>query len=94
MSTQEPLIRLTDAARLYEEVPAALKLRELQTLVDIAREKTLIVVTPSGAPGNGAMVGLTAALNRELSERETSRKDEAKRDALREAESEAARTRR
>jgi hypothetical protein len=40
------------------------------------------------------MVGLTAALNRELSERETSRKDEAKKDALREAESEAARTRR
>jgi hypothetical protein len=35
------------------------------------------------------MVGLTAALNRELSERETSRKDEAKKDALREAQSEA-----
>ncbi|MFZ2471312.1 MAG: slipin family protein [Methanothrix sp.] len=85
---------MTDAARLYEEVPAALKLRELQTLVDIAREKTLIVVTPSGDSGTGSVVGLTAALNRELSERETFRKDEAKKDALREAESEAARTRR
>jgi regulator of protease activity HflC (stomatin/prohibitin superfamily) len=85
---------MTDAARLYAEVPAALKLRELQTLVDIAREKTLIVVTPSGDTGSGAMVGLTAALNRELSERETSRKDEAKKDALREAESETVRTRR
>jgi len=83
---------MTDAARLYEEVPAALKLRELQTLVDIAREKTLIVVTPSGDAGNGTMVGLTAALNRELSERETSRKDEAKKDALRDAAKEAART--
>jgi len=85
---------MTDAARLYEEVPAALKLREFQTLVDIAREKTLIVVTPSGDSGTGSVVGLTAALNRELSERETFRKDEAKKDALREAENEAVRTRR
>jgi len=64
---------MTDAARLYEEVPAALKLRELQTLVDIAREKTLIVVTPSGDLGTGSVAGLTAALNRELSDREASR---------------------
>jgi regulator of protease activity HflC (stomatin/prohibitin superfamily) len=85
---------MTDAARLYEEVPAALKLRELQTLVDIAREKTLIVVTPSGDTGTGSVAGLTAALNRELSERETIRKEEAKNDALREAASEAARFRR
>ena len=85
---------MTDAARLYEEVPAALKLRELQTLVDIAREKTLIVVTPSGDTGTGSVAGLTAALNRELSERETARKEEAKNDALREAASEAARFRR
>lgn len=85
---------MTDAARLYEEVPAALKLRELQTLVDIAREKTLIVVTPSGDAATGSVAGLTAALNRELFERETFRKDEAKKDALREAASEAARIRR
>jgi regulator of protease activity HflC (stomatin/prohibitin superfamily) len=85
---------MTDAARLYEEVPAALKLRELQTLVDIAREKTLIVVTPSGEMGTGSTAGLTAALNRELSERETTRKEEARKDALREAASEAAMMRR
>ena len=85
---------MTDAARLYEEVPAALKLRELQTLVDIAREKTLIVVTPAGDTGTGSIVGLTAALNRELSERETSRSDEAKRVALKDADAEAARFRR
>lgn len=82
---------MTDAARLYEEVPAALKLRELQTLVDIAREKTLIVVTPSGDAATGSMVGLTSALNRELSEREATRKDEAKKEALKEAINEAAR---
>jgi regulator of protease activity HflC (stomatin/prohibitin superfamily) len=85
---------MTDAARLYEEVPAALKLRELQTLVDIAREKTLIVVTPAGDTGTGSIVGLTAALNRELSERESNRTDEAKRTALREADTEAQRFRR
>ena len=85
---------MTDAARLYEEVPAALKLRELQTLVDIAREKTLIVVTPAGDTGTGSIVGLTAALNRELSERESNRTDEAKRTALREADTEAERFRR
>ena len=82
---------MTDAARLYEEVPSALKLRELQTLVDIAREKTLIVVTPSGDAATGSMVGLTSALNRELSEREATRKDEAKKEALKEAINEAAR---
>jgi regulator of protease activity HflC (stomatin/prohibitin superfamily) len=85
---------MTDAARLYEEVPAALKLRELQTLVDIAREKTLIVVTPAGDTGTGSIAGLTAALNRELSERESNRSDEAKRVALREADTEAERFRR
>ena len=85
---------MTDAARLYEEVPAAVKLRELQTLVDIAREKTLIVVTPSGDVGTGSMAGLTAALNRELTEREGERKEEARKDALREAASEAAMMRR
>jgi regulator of protease activity HflC (stomatin/prohibitin superfamily) len=84
---------MTDAARLYEEVPAALKLRELQTLVDIAREKTLIVVTPAGDTGTGSIAGLTAALNRELSEKEANRADEAKRMALREADTEAARSR-
>lgn len=85
---------MTDAARLYEEVPAALKLRELQTLVDIAREKTLIVVTPSGDMGTGSTAGLTAALNREMTERETIRKEDARKDALREAADEASRMRR
>jgi len=85
---------MTDAARLYEEVPAALKLRELQTLVDIAREKTLIVVTPSGDVGTGSTAGLTAALNREMTERETIRKDDARKDALRDTANEAARMRR
>jgi regulator of protease activity HflC (stomatin/prohibitin superfamily) len=85
---------MTDAARLYEEVPAALKLRELQTLVDIAREKTLIVVTPSSDTGTGSVAGLTAALNREMTEREATRADDARKEASREAATEAARLRR
>ncbi len=74
---------MADAAKLYEQVPAALKLRELQTLVDIAREKTLIVVTPSGDLATGSVAGLTAALNRELSERDAARVNEARIEAAR-----------
>jgi regulator of protease activity HflC (stomatin/prohibitin superfamily) len=54
---------MADAARLYAEVPAALKLRELQTLAEIAREKNLIVVTPVGSDA-GSVVALTQALER------------------------------
>ena len=85
---------MTDAARLYEEVPAALKLRELQTLVDIAREKTLIVVTPSSDAGTGSVAGLTAALNRELSEREADRADEERRTATKDSSLDSIRLRR
>lgn len=84
---------MTDAARLYEEVPAALKLRELQTLVDIAREKTLIVVTPSGDYTTGSVTGLTAALNRELTERETNRAYEEKIEAMKDSALDASRFR-
>ena len=37
---------MAEAAKFYEEHPSALRLRELQTLVEIAKEKNLIVVTP------------------------------------------------
>ncbi len=36
--------KMTDAAKKYEEVPTALRLRELQTLGEIAREKNLVVI--------------------------------------------------
>jgi regulator of protease activity HflC (stomatin/prohibitin superfamily) len=69
---------MTDAARLYEEVPAALKLRELQTLVDIAREKTLIVVTPSGDVATGKLAAVTAAFQKERIEKEVADRELAK----------------
>ncbi|MDG6219236.1 MAG: slipin family protein [Candidatus Thermoplasmatota archaeon] len=36
--------RMTDAAKLYEKTPMALRLRELQTLSEISREGNLIIV--------------------------------------------------
>ncbi len=61
---------MTEAAKLYGEAPVAIKLRELQTLAEIAREKNLIVVTQAGEVGTGAAANLTGALTREASKRD------------------------
>jgi regulator of protease activity HflC (stomatin/prohibitin superfamily) len=37
--------KITEAAKLYTASPTAIRLRELQTLTEIAREKNLVVVT-------------------------------------------------
>ena len=52
--------KMTDAAKLYEKTPTALRLRELQTLTEIAREKNLIIV-PAGEMGT--MAGIAKAVN-------------------------------
>jgi len=52
--------KMTEAAKLYEKTPAAMRLRELQTLAEIAREKNLIVV-PGGEMSTGTIAGLTHA---------------------------------
>lgn len=54
--------KMTDAARLYEETPMAMRLRELQTLAEIAREGNLIVV-PSGDIGR--MAGVAKAVTKD-----------------------------
>ena len=55
---------MSDAAKLYEENPMAMRLRELQTLSDVSKEKNLIVVTQAlGDTGN------TVALATGISER-------------------------
>jgi len=53
--------KMAEAAEFYEKVPAALRLRELQTLAEIAREKNLIVV-----PGGdfGKVAGIAKAVNK------------------------------
>ncbi len=40
-------------AELYGMAPVAIKLRELQTLAGIAKEKNLIIVTPSSDVSTG-----------------------------------------
>ncbi|BBO86485.1 hypothetical protein DSCO28_70510 [Desulfosarcina ovata subsp. sediminis] len=55
--------RMSEAARLYEQIPAALKLREFQNLSEIAKERNLIVVT-NGIDHPGLSMAYAKALNR------------------------------
>ena len=56
---------MAEAAQFYEEHPAAMRLRELQTLVEIAKEKNLIVVAPhSYAVGPGEVAALARGITR------------------------------
>jgi regulator of protease activity HflC (stomatin/prohibitin superfamily) len=55
--------KMTEAAQLYEKTPTALRLRELQTLAEIAREKNLIIV-PGGEMGTVA--GIAKAVNKKV----------------------------
>ncbi|NLD39069.1 MAG: slipin family protein [Desulfatiglans sp.] len=55
--------RMSEAAKLYEETPTALKLREFQNLSEIAKEKNLIVVT-NRVDETGTMLGCIKAINR------------------------------
>src|SRR2546429_355706 len=53
--------KMREAAMLYGSAPSAMRLRELQTLTEIAREKNMIVVTNTTAAGD--ITGGVAALN-------------------------------
>jgi len=61
--------KMLEAAQLYQGAPAAMKLRELQNLAEISREKNLIVVVPSEVHGTGEVAALTSALNARKPER-------------------------
>ncbi len=52
--------KMMEAARLYEEVPVTIKLRELQTLAEISREGNMIVVA------NSIEMGEIAAMSKAL----------------------------
>lgn len=43
--------KMKDAAKMYQEMPASLKLRELQTIAEVAREKNLVVISSSTEVG-------------------------------------------
>ncbi|HIH75306.1 MAG TPA: slipin family protein [Methanosarcina sp.] len=55
--------RMKDAASLYQGLPTAIKLRELQTLAEIARERNLIVVTQSQTLETGNIAALSQAIS-------------------------------
>jgi len=57
--------RMSEAAEFYQKTPSAMRLRELQTLSEIAREKNLIVV-PGGEMGTVA--GIAKAVNKKVVE--------------------------
>ena len=52
---------MAEAAMFYEQHPVALRLRELQTLIEIARERNMIVISPMSM---GTEVGLVTALTK------------------------------
>ncbi|MEE9236825.1 MAG: slipin family protein [Thermoplasmata archaeon] len=55
--------KMIQAAKEYMKAPPAMRLRELQTLAEIAREKNLIVIAPSSMGQDlGAMAAMTAAM--------------------------------
>jgi len=56
--------KMRDAAEMYGAAPSAMRLRELQTLTEIAREKNLVVVTTTGAGDIGNLAAMTSALAR------------------------------
>lgn len=56
--------KMAEAAQQYATNPAAIRLRELQTLTEIAREKNLIVVSPTQVGTIGETVGLVAGLKK------------------------------
>ena len=61
----EASAKMTEAAKLYETAPAAMRLRELQTLTEIAREKNMVVVTTtSSGTLAGDMVAMASAVQR------------------------------
>ncbi len=55
---------MAEAASFYEKHPAAMRLRELQTLVEIAKEKNLIVIAPhTYSPSTGDIVAISKAVS-------------------------------
>ncbi|MFP3984449.1 MAG: slipin family protein [Candidatus Bathyarchaeia archaeon] len=63
--------KMAQAADVYGKSPITLKLRELQTLTDIAREKNLVVVTTTS---DQRELGKIVALSRATREREEAKK--------------------
>lgn len=57
--------KMAEAAEYYARSPIALRLRELQTWSEIAREKNMIVVTESASSAIGTLLGLVKSEKKE-----------------------------
>ncbi len=55
---------MAEAAKVYEEHPVALRLRELQTLIQVAMQKNLVVVAPMEALSPATLIGLATGVAR------------------------------
>ncbi|BES82339.1 slipin family protein [Pyrodictium abyssi] len=67
---------LAEAAELYERHPAALRLRELQTLIEVAKEKNMLVFYPLGLGAEGATAAALGLAGAGALERQRSRENE------------------
>ncbi len=61
--------RMSEAATFYEKTPVALKLREFQTLTEIAKEKNLIVVSSGAGAVESGEISTTAGLTKAFTEK-------------------------
>jgi len=66
---------LAEAAELYERHPAALRLRELQTLIEVAKEKNMLVFYPLGLGAEGATAAALGLAGAGALERQRSREN-------------------
>ena len=66
---------LAEAADLYERHPAALRLRELQTLIEVAKEKNMLVFYPLGLGAEGATAAALGLAGAGALERQRSREN-------------------
>ncbi|MCD4702746.1 MAG: slipin family protein [Methanosarcinaceae archaeon] len=54
--------KMRGAAEMYQDVPAAIKLRELQTIAEVAREKNMVII--SNSTSMGEIAALTQAFTK------------------------------
>ncbi|MBC7084744.1 MAG: slipin family protein [Methanomethylovorans sp.] len=55
--------KMKEAAKMYQEMPASLKLRELQTISEVSREKNLVVIS------NSTQIGEIVAMSKAFSDK-------------------------
>ena len=60
---------MAKAAESYSKDPAALRLRELQTWAEVAREKNLIIVTESGSRGTSSDLGTVLGATKKIQQK-------------------------